>query len=308
MPRKGSLKVITAAMMIAAPAFTLDLAASQAFGQSTPQEGIPQLWTPPSISTEDHESTPTFTPDGRWMFYVLSDKNFAKSRIMQSRCDKGGWGSPTLAPFAKPLPVVESDPFITYDGKRFFFISTRDSSADPAKRNFDIFTVDRLRDGSWGEPRRLPEPVNSSGSEFLPRMDRNGDLYFRSDRPGGLGSGDIYLGRQDKSGRWTVQNMGAPINTAGNEVEASISQDGRTMIVTAERPEPAHLFRYRWRSGRWVKIGQIMAKADVYQVGPLISPKGDRLLFAQQDGHRSGEIFLTDLTPHPDTSWPPKCR
>jgi len=138
-------------------------------------------------------------------------------------------------------------------------------------------------------------------------MDRFGNLYFRSDRPGGFGLGDIFVARR-RAGQWTVKNVGPPISTKDNEVEAGISVDGREMIVTAERPAPARLFRYRLRAGKWIEVGQIRAKADVYQVGPLLSPNRDRLLFAQQNGARSGEIFLTDLKGSPDRSWPPHCR
>jgi hypothetical protein len=45
----------------------------------------------------------------------------------------------------------------------------------------------------------------------------------------------------------------------------------------------------------------------VFQVGPLLSPRGDRLLFAQADGERSGELFLVDLVAEPDRDWPPRC-
>lgn len=307
MPLTVSLRIKSAKIACAAAMLTVGLSASPPPAKSTYYTGIPSLWSPPKISTENHESTPTFTPDGQLMLFVLSDQNFAKSRIMQSRCEAGGWSRPTPAPFTKPLPAVESDPFVAHDGRKSFFISSRVSQGAPSKGDFDIFSVERLRNGKWGEPSRLPEPVNSDESEFLPRTDRHGNLYFRSDRPGGLGLGDIYVGTQDDKGKWRVRNVGAPINTAGNEVEAEISEDGRTMIVTAERPAPAHLFRYQLKSGRWIEAGRIPAKPDVYQVGPLISPKSDRLLFAQKNGNQSGEIFLVDLKPKPDISWPPKC-
>lgn len=47
-----------------------------------------------------------------------------------------------------------------------------------------------------------------------------------------------------------------------------------------------------------------------FQVGPLLSPKADRL-FAQldeQEPERSGEIFLVDLLPNAAEDWPPRCR
>jgi hypothetical protein len=43
----------------------------------------------------------------------------------------------------------------------------------------------------------------------------------------------------------------------------------------------------------------------VFQVGPLLSPSADRLLFAQAVPTRSGEMFLIDLKQNVDESWPP---
>jgi hypothetical protein len=51
----------------------------------------------------------------------------------------------------------------------------------------------------------------------------------------------------------------------------------------------------------------VTAYDSVFQVGPLHSPDGRRLLFAQADGERSGELFVTDLDRDADRSWPPRC-
>jgi hypothetical protein len=45
----------------------------------------------------------------------------------------------------------------------------------------------------------------------------------------------------------------------------------------------------------------------VFQVGPLLSPLADRLIFAQAHGTGSGELFVLDLSPNPDVRWPPDC-
>jgi hypothetical protein len=59
--------------------------------------------------------------------------------------------------------------------------------------------------------------------------------------------------------------------------------------------------------GRWSEKGRIPARPDVFQVGPLLSPKADRLLFAQADGALSGEMFVVDLAEGADWNWPPSC-
>ncbi len=238
------------------------------------------------------------------MIFLQADTAFRKYRLAETRCAGGVWSRPRPLTFAAPAPASDADPFLTRDGRRLYFISTRH---DPTGEDFDIYVVERLADGGWSEPQRLPEPVNSRGSELLPREDGEGRLYFGSHRPGGQGQGDIYVAARD-GGRWSVRNVGPPVNTTAFEYEAEISRDGRHMVVVADRTGRSHLYRYRLERGRWVAAGEVAALADQFQVGPLLSPKADRLLFAQRDGTRSGEMFLIDLSPTPDRSWPPACR
>ena len=260
------------------------------------------LWTPPAIASDQYESTPTFTPDGREMYFMQADARFERYRLMGSRCENGAWSKAAPVPFAAAANVQEADPGVTPDGKRLYYISMRQ---DPGKDDFDIWYVERTQAGAWSEPQRLPEPVNSTGAELLPRADRNGRLYFGSDRAGGFGQGDIYVATQDAAGKWTVDNVGPPVSTPAFEYEAEISRDGRTLVAVIDRGDRSHLYRFEREHGRWIERGRIPAFAHVFQVGPLLAPGADRLLFAQADGKRSGELFLLDLVERPDERWPP---
>lgn len=262
---------------------------------------LAHVWTPAAITTDQYEATPTFTPDGREMYFMLSDPQFERYRLMMSRCVNGAWSTPAPPPFAKP-DVQEGDPGITPDGQRLYFISMRH---DPKGEDFDIWSVERTRDGVWGEAHRLPEPVNSRSSELLPRADREGRLYFGSDRSGGLGRSDIYVGTQDSDGKWSVRNVGPPVSSAANEYEAEISRDGRTLIAVIDRGDRSHLYRFERHGERWIERGRIAAHTNVFQVGPLLSPNADRLLFAQAEGARSGELFLVNLAEKVEPRWPP---
>lgn len=264
---------------------------------------LPQLWTPAAITTDGYESSPTFTPDGREMYFVSADRQFRNYRILRSRCEDGTWSAPEPAAFGRPLPIIEADPHVTRDGRRLYFISSRQA---PDREEFDIWYVDKTSNGEWGAPQRLPEPVNSPGAELLPRVGGDGTLYFGSDRPGGFGQSDIYAATEDSDGGWTVANVGPPVSTAANDYEAEISADGRALILVSDRGGKSHLYRFVKRDGEWVEIGRIPAAEDVFQVGPILSPTGDRLLFAQAAaGERSGEIYKLDLAERPVGSWPP---
>jgi Tol biopolymer transport system component len=280
------------------------LAAALATSVLSAAAEVPRRWTPEAISSDRYESSPSFTPDGREMFFMRADKRFGNYRLMWSRCERGSWSAPVEPPFAAAPGVLEADPFVTYDGKRVYYVSSRPVVNG---EDLDIWYVDRLADGRFGEPRRLPEPVNSKAAELLPRVTEDGRIYFGSSRPGGLGQGDIYVATPRTQGSWDVANVGAPVNTPAFEYEAEVSRDGRTLVLVANRGERSHLYRFWLQDGRWVEKGLITADKGVFQVGPLLSPKGDRLLFAQAEGERSGEIFLVDLEAGAGSDWPPRC-
>jgi hypothetical protein len=267
---------------------------------------VPRLWTPPAIASGDYESSPSFSPDGREMYFFRADKSFGNYRLMVTRCLKGAWSAPEPPSFASKSPALEADPFVSIDGKQLYFVSSRHKPSKPGEEDLDIFVVARGR-GGWGEPVRLPEPVNSPGAELLPRLLADGRLLFGSSREGGHGLGDIYLGTLI-DGTWRVENVGPPISTAANEYEAEVSSDGNTMVVVADRGDRSHLYLFQRDRTGWRETGKVPARADVFQVGPLLSPAADRLLFAQAHENLSGELFVFDLKPG-DTSqtWPPHC-
>lgn len=268
--------------------------------------GTPRLWTPAAIASDQYESTPTFTPDGRELYFMRADPRFQNYHLLVSRCENGAWTPPQPPRFARPLPVLEADPFVSPDGRQLYFVSSRQAAA--GSDDLDIYVVHRGADGEWGEPQRLPEPVNSPAAELLPRLDERGRLVFGSSRPGGLGQGDLYAATNHGNGRWTVENLGPPFSTPAFEYEAEPSRDGQTLVLVAEREGRSHLYAYRREQGRWVAHGRVPARDDVFQVGPLLSPHGERLLFAQRaDDARSGELFLVDLVPGSTESWPPAC-
>jgi Tol biopolymer transport system component len=104
-----------------------------------------------------------------------------------------------------------------------------------------------------------------------------------------------------------VENVGPPVSTAADEYEADVAADGRTLVVVADRGDRSHLYLFKGGPGRWREIGRVPARADVFQVGPLLSPKGEKLLFAQAHGGRSGEMFLVDLRQRTSEDWPRTC-
>ncbi|WP_372012768.1 TolB family protein [Pseudoxanthomonas sp. 10H] len=281
--------ILSAAACVAASAADLPLPA-------------PVRWTPPALSTGQYESSPVFSPDGRELFFFRAPPAFDRYRLLHARCGGTEWDAPREPAFAAPAGALETDPAYSPDGAWLYYASDRAHAGD-----LDIWRVPRHADGRWGEPERLPSPVNSPQTELLPRPQADGRLLFGSSREGGPGGRDLYLATPRAGGGWDLAPLPSPANTAADEYEADLSRDGRVLVVVANRGTRSHLYVYDRHGEAWRERGRVPARSDVFQVGPLLSPDGKRLLFAQAVGERSGEFFLVDLAPDADRAWPPAC-
>lgn len=230
----------------------------------------PTLFAPGVISTGDYESHPAFTPDGAAVYFLKDSPAFHFWTIFVSHFEKGRWSQPQLAPFAGQYK--DADPFITADGKHFFFISDRPVPGK-SHHDLDIWTMDR--DGAgWSAPRNLGAPVNSDGQEWYPTVAADGTLYFGSDRSGGRGKTDIYRSRFVDGHYSEPENLGDAINSAGDEYEPYIAPDQSYLIFMADNREgrgDSDIF-ISWNcSGRWTK--SIELGGDVNSPGNEYSPK-----------------------------------
>lgn len=259
-------------------------------------------WAPAGIASPLFESHPAFDPRTGDLYFVRSSREFRGWHLLASHCGAQGWSTPAPPAFAGD--GVEADPWFTPDGRALYFISTR-STDGTTGRKLDIWRVAREAGGGWGTPQRLPEPVNSAGNEWFPRLSPDGRLYFGSDRAGGAGKTDIWRAREDTPGHWRAENLGPATNGPGNEYEAALSPDGQRMLVMADDGlYLSHLTPTGW--SRREKLGPEV-NANASEVGVLFSPSGHSFLFARDArGQVSGELFLA-REPGVEEAWPPEC-
>src|SRR5438093_10280000 len=107
-------------------AITLTIVSTSLVAQTAPYDSAKPLahatlFAPGIISTGDYESHPTFTPDGREIYFLKMAPNFSRWTIFVSRYKDGSWSQPEVAPFSGQFQVA--DPYITADGKHFSCIS-----------------------------------------------------------------------------------------------------------------------------------------------------------------------------------------
>ncbi len=112
---------------------------------------------------------------------------------------------------------------------------------DPALNAQDIYHASVTRDGATGGPVVFVSElnvVNFNDARATLRADGR-EIFISSNRPGTLGLSDLWTAtRQSVHDPWaTPENLGAPLNTADQEQQPSLSHDGRTLIWASTRPD-----------------------------------------------------------------------
>jgi hypothetical protein len=122
--------------------------------------------------------------------------------------------------------ALEGCPIESHDGRTLFFATNRVA----AEHGLDIWVAHRKNDNDpWGEPDRLPEPVNSAENDFCPTPLPGGGLMFVSNRGSACGIGaDIYQTRLHPVHGWLEpEHLGCDVNSAGDEFSPSLPRRGR---------------------------------------------------------------------------------
>ncbi len=101
--------------------------------------------------------------------------------------------------------------------------------ADPARSHYTLIQVTRGADGVWGEP--VVAPFSGRYADADPIFSSDGArLYFISKRPVDASTAskdfDIWSVERTASGWGTPKNLGAPINTPGDEYYVSVTRAG----------------------------------------------------------------------------------
>lgn len=99
---------------------------------------------------------------------------------------------------------------------------------------YDIW-ISRRVDGQWREA--TPVSFNSPGRDFDPAFSADGrEVYFCSDRPGGMGGDDVWRVAIEGVGFGTPVPLGPAVNSAGREFASMLSADGHRLLFSSDRP------------------------------------------------------------------------
>jgi len=204
-------------------------------------------------------------------------------------------------------------PSITADGQTLMFTRQLFHSRNILNRGIyqEDFYVSFLSDSGWVESINAGEPLNTNQNEGAQTLSSSGNyMYFTAcDRPGGLGSCDIYFSANN-NGRWSIPyNLGNPVNTTSWESTPSISADGTILFFSSSRAGGFGgkdlWYSFLSEKGIWkepINMGKIINTSGD-EMSPFIHFDGKSLYFASdgRPGMGGFDIYLARMKK--DSTW-----
>jgi len=209
-------------------------------------------WGRASIFSKDlsplaNEGPFCFTPDGNQIYYtsnVKQGKQATKRGIDNNRgifiADKQGGGWTNIRPFAHNDPLWNvAHPFISSDGKYLFYAS----DIPGGEGGSDLWYCEWVN-GQWAEPVNLGPEINSSSADLFPWFSPSGELFFASDRSGGVGGLDLYSSSL-RFGQWKKSILlPEPINSVADDFSYIVETGTSNGFFTSNRDRNDDIYSF----------------------------------------------------------------
>ena len=149
--------------------------------------------------------------------------------------DKEKWGKPQTIDSELNTEHDEGVCCLTPDGKAMFLTLCK---TDPNYPRYATIVVSNRSDAAWSKPTELVLSKDTLSSYAHPAVSPDGQwLYFVSDMPGGIGGLDIWRCRLlSNSEVGSLENLGEPVNTAGDEMFPTFRPNGNFYFSSDGHP------------------------------------------------------------------------
>ena len=198
---------------------------------------------PPTVNTAAHEGSATFNEKRNIMYFTrcphekkkafgcdiwISKKvgnNYSEAEMLNLRPqqDKNDTSVVTIG-----HPTLSKD-----DGMLIF-----SSNMKGGQGGKDLWKVMLDKSGMpTGQASNLGKEINTAKDEMFPFLRENGNLYFSSNAPGGMGGMDIYMAEKTGDGAWGhVENVKYPVNSSGDDFSIIFDGSEERGYFTSNRP------------------------------------------------------------------------
>jgi Anaphase-promoting complex, cyclosome, subunit 3/WD40-like Beta Propeller Repeat len=215
------------------------------------------------INSRFEEYAPSVTADGKLLVFT-SRRSDTKGNAIDEHGDykyfediyssdlqpDGTWADAKNLPGDVNTEAYDGVLSILPSGQGIYVYRNKGESAG------DIFYSDRnASDGTWKAATKISRPINTSYYEGSISVTADGSAaYFISERPEGLGQGDIYVSHK-KGSKWSSpKNIGKLLNTDNDEKFVFVHPNGKVLYFASNGHQGMgsyDLFRSEMVNGTW---------------------------------------------------------
>lgn len=241
------------------------------------------------LNTEFDEGIVAFSPDAQTMYLTKARRELnapTSVEIYTSTRSDAKWSAPVKFEITADTLSTFGHPAVSPDGEYLYFVSDMPGGYGGK----DIWRISlKERQGSLVN---LGPDINTEGNDDFPYVRSDGTLYFSSDGHPGMGGLDIF--RATAVGdpadlRWKVENMGFPINSAGDDFGITFGK-GEDGFFSSNRGDARgydHIYSFEYDPVRITIEGLVMDKDEEPVKNAIIRIVGN-------DGSNQKEVARDD--------------
>ena len=241
------------------------------------------------LNTEFDEGIVAFSPDAQTMYLTKARRELnapTSVEIYTSTRSDAKWNAPVKFEITADTLSTFGHPAVSPDGEYLYFVSDMPGGYGGK----DIWRISlKERQGSLVN---LGPDINTEGNDDFPYVRSDGSLYFSSDGHPGMGGLDIF--RATAVGdpadlRWKVENMGFPINSAGDDFGITFGK-GEDGFFSSNRGDARgydHIYSFEYDPVRITIEGLVMDKDEEPVKNAIIRIVGN-------DGSNQKEVARDD--------------
>lgn len=239
------------------------------------------------LNSENDEGIAAFSPDGQTMYLTVarrSETSPTTVEIYTSKRSDASWSAPVKFEVIADTLSAMGHPSVSPDGRFLYFASDMPGGYGGK----DIWRINlNERQGSL---ENLGPQINTPGDEMFPYVRTDSVLYFSSDGHPGFGGLDLFKARLNSTGdRWSVDNMGIPMNSAGDDFGITFGE-GESGFFSSNRGDGKgydHIYSFELPELKITISGWVVDKDDEPVPNAVIRIVGD-------DGSNQKEIARDD--------------
>lgn len=205
----------------------------------------PKLMETAGINSHADEGTISFNGDNSAMMFTRCRdmrESSAPAEIYAVKYDNQDWTEPQRLLLFKDSTELAAHAAYSPKGDYIYFVSEKQGGMGGK----DIWRA-QMDGNRVTEVSNLGNQINTPGNEMFPYIRENGDLYFASDGHPGMGGLDLFKATPQSDGSWRVENLGAPINSNGDDFGitfAGLDEYGYFSSNRNDNKGYDHIFRF----------------------------------------------------------------